>query len=311
MNPDMNTPPKKSPVDELFARRLQAHRVSPDPATWQRLQTRLRAGTTPPRTLGVWQQPAVRYAAAACVLLLLLAGGRYLLHPETEQIANSQPTTNLKPAGERLAGGRSDGRRAKATGGEKNTNNRRAATLFPANESTGRIIGHPDGMTRPSGNPAGMTDRVSARSVEKKRRVNLSNQSPDLGRPDVLARQNPASRPTPPNPGETLAQTKNKPLLVSELPKTGPGSAGRVLIVTMAEPDALVEARKTANWSDSAAKTLTLDLTPLANGGKRPGLAPPGNPADRADMAAADERGLVNNAYRIIRNKLSKKPVKQ
>ena len=81
MKQDTNNPPSASPVDDLFARRLGQHSVVPDKAVWGRLQSKM-AGKQEVRVLAFWQNPVLhRYAAAACVSALLLAGGWLLLRP--------------------------------------------------------------------------------------------------------------------------------------------------------------------------------------------------------------------------------------
>jgi hypothetical protein len=272
MKQDINKLRDESPVDELFARRLARHSVKPDPAAWERLQTRL-AGDSAPRIVVFWQNPAVvRYAAAACVTLLLLAGGWWFLRPldeilivhnqrvtqpeKREQLPKTVPTTD-RP-------------------------------LPPMTRQTQPMIAR-NARTLPSSNPAGQAVANAKRAEPKPARSNaLPNQQP----------------------GEQLAQTEIKPLTISSVTVPKPTEkpiTGRVLVVTIAEPDALIEARQAANWSESAEKIIVMAdrANPTATDSNLSAQRRRGNRGVGATVASTDDQSLLNLAYRAIKNKVT------
>ncbi len=266
MKQDINNPSSRSPVDELFARRLGQHSVVPDKAGWKNLQARMAAGSQKPRVVAFWQSPTVyRYAAAACLAALLLTGSWLWLRPAPEPLV---------------------------------AKNQRV--IWPG-KSTQSAMPVPPITQKP--------EPILARQAE-------TPNMPKLDKPGLAE-----AKPHKTSPVQeiitTAAQVDVQLTRIDTKPTTTPAVAapaevltGRVLVVTIPEPDALIEARQAANWSDSAGKAPVVRVA--AKPATRKGLLQQlRRVSDSIDVASNDEQGLVNKAYLIIKNKLNKKTVRQ
>ncbi len=264
----MNNPPAKSPVDDLFARRLQQHSVTPDPAGWQRLQDRIAAKQTGPVALAFWQRPVVmRYAAAACVVAVLLLGVWWFGPTNAPQIATRKPALLQQQ------------------------------TQHEQPSAVPQWVHLPTQMVT-----------QNSRSLPMQKQVKAS----------LAYQQQPSKKPllTPPiagaQPVAQLAQTTPPPPPSSTATTTPTPRSEQVLVVTIAEPNMLIEARQAANWSESPEKMIVLKAAPNpAKDSSRLAERSRIEAGKRMDLADNDEQSLVLKAYQVIRNKFTKKTLKQ
>ena len=228
----------KPPVDDLFARKLENMSLPPNPDGFARLQARM--GRTEPSVQYVfWRNPTnQRYmAVAACLLMVCLFGGLYLLTeaPVSEQRATA-PINKLRPSPI-----------PKQVEWKSTANQEQVAAIRPSpkRKMNARISPQPTG--RRSGN---FDKPVVSKVVTDNRRLAAINpaahgkQLMSQNTPTMIP-DGPATKPiinTPPagpTPGPQLSATTIKPAPTAE----------RVLVVTIAEPEGLVAAHQAVKQS--------------------------------------------------------------
>ena len=292
-------PPEKRPIDDLFARKLGNASLPPNPDGFARLQARL-GQREPEARLVFWRNPAVYgyAAAAACLLLVFWLGISYWSTSEKSPVGNSvavnqatrpsiqkpTPTTNS----------------ATGTNGNVNT---------PTPDSNG-----------PNPEQLAASDKTE-KKPESKRNGSV-NAAARMNRPAVKAFPAPADEPvlarvkSETKPDDTMpVATSAVDKLAQNAPKPTPTE--RVLIVTIAEPAALVAARQAAARAEPEPIMARADPADKAN--------PPTNLAKLwrqvkrvkqgevfARQDSNDEHGLLNRAYSGLKQSFEKdKPAKQ
>lgn len=283
MKQDTNNQPDKSPVDDLFARRLGQHSVAPDKAGWERLQAKM-AGKKEARVLVFWQNPTVyRYAAAACVSALLLAGG-WLLLRSADGVKTSQNQIATTKTGQKT-------REINATkNGRDNTGNRVAdQQIMQQSVNQQLVVDKPATAFIPK-----LTEKMVAQT---KRGVNQAIH---------------VTKPVDQGSDDLVIQTETTPISISPITVPAKPVAEQILIVTIAEPDALIEARQAANWSESAEKTLVVDVSPKPTKGRRilQQVVRVRN-GEGVELAGDADQGLLSRAFQTIKNKVNNKSLKQ
>lgn len=286
MKQDTNNPQDKSSVDDLFARRLGQHSIAPDKAGWERLQSKM-AGKPEARVLTFWQNPTLhRYAVAACVSALLLAGGwGWLLLRSADGVMTRQNQVATTKTGQKT-----------------------------------EQIGIKEGRQR-SSNDRIADQQIVERLVESQRvsaRKSKAISTPELAEKMIAQTKRSASqpvraiKPVERHPDSQLAETGAIPIAINPITAPTKPVAEQVLIVTIAEPDALIEARQAANWSESAEKTLIVDVSPKPTKGRRilQQVVRVRNGAG-LELAGNDDQSLLSRAFQTIKNKTNNKPLKQ
>ncbi len=291
MKQDTNSPPVKLPVDDLFARRLGQHSIAPDKAGWERLQAKM-AGQPEAPVLAFWRNPIVyRYAAVACVSALLLAGG-WWLQRSTDGV--NTPRNQVAASGNRKNSGAVVNHRNKPQ-------SRQPTEQLAVQQSQQSIL--PQQEIRPNVRAAAKNEPVAVQRLTEIRIAQtkeLRNQSmpkqPEIG-------QKPATQ---------LAKIETMPTAISPISVSPKPVAEQVLIVTIAEPDALIEARQAANWSESAERTLVVDVAqkPVKSGKFLQQVARVRN-GEGLELAGDADQSLLSRAFQTIKNKANNKSLKQ
>ena len=284
MKQDTNNQPDKSPVDDLFARRLGQHSIAPDKAGWEKLQAKM-TGKPEARVVVFWRNPTVhRYAAAACVSALLLTGGWLLLRP-TDDVSTRQNQMATTATGQKTRQTNAiKGRRGNA---DNRVANQQIAAQEPANQQS---------MSQQS-----VTSSVSKRTEKLADQTKWgANQSGQ------------AAKPVDQYADDQVVKIETTPTSISLITVPTKPVAEQVLIVTIAEPDALIEARQAANWSESAEKTLAVDVVqkPAKSGKFLQQVARVRN-GNGIELAGDADQGLLSRAFQTIKNKTNNKSLKQ
>lgn len=294
---------EKQPVDDLFARRLTDMSLPPNRDGFARLQARM-GQSEPERRVMFWQNPIVqRYiAVAACVLMTCLFGWLYLT-TETPQgkettVAVNESVTLTK---------------------EKHRYEQPKSNIDIATADPNLDREVPNSIDSEAVNSAlgGRSKIITDYSTNDNRRTaTTTTQINKTSLPDVSAAM--------PIPAGELAKTEvNSPSaeptteskIAPATDKTAP-VAERVLVVTIAEPKALIAARqldKQPNGEEDAVVTADKSekdskVTNLWQQMKR---VKQGEIFARKD-ASEDERGLLGRAYSGLKHTLDKdKSVKQ
>ncbi len=284
MKQDINNPPAKSPVDDLFAHWLRQHRIAPDKAGWERLQAKM-TKKQEPSVLTFWQNPAVyRYAAAACVSALLLAGGWLLLRPDDGVATRQNPVAASQTS-------QKAGQANSMRNGRSNLGNRIADQQLTQQQPVSQqpVVQQPATVSLP--------EQPEKMVAQTKRAANRPTYAID---------------PIGQDPDGQVTKNETVPTPISQTSVPTKPVAEQVLIVTIAEPDALIEARQAANWSESVEKTLVVDVAQKPTKGRRilQQVARVRN-GDGIELAGDADQGLLSRAFQTIKNKANNKPLKQ
>ncbi|MGF7218999.1 hypothetical protein GGR92_005178 [Spirosoma lacussanchae] len=300
----------KSPIDDLFARRLRDTALPPAEGGFERLQARMNAQHQKTPVVPIWSNPALqRYmAVAACTLLVCLFGWLYL---SADQPGTSQ--TNGQVAAAKIA--------------RKSQPESSAPATVP---DSGIDLARTETTTQPETGPA------TADSVEPTaNKVAGNNALPDAGQARQLQQQ-PVAMPQAKQPVEAISEpmvAQNKPattsgpdrlettpaesrLATALEPTVGPVKpAERVLTVTIAEPERLVAARQVVkNSADDIQPEGEETPSKEAKGGnfwQQVRRVKQGEIFARQD-AGTEERSLLSRAYNGLKHSIDKdKPTKQ
>lgn len=292
---------EKRPVDDLFARRLKNMSLPPNPDGFARLQARM--GQSVPETRVVfWQNTTVhRYLAiAACLLLVCLFGWLYL---STETANKSETTVAVnKPATliekkQRYEPPKS-GIEVAATGTKSNqkttvTDSQTTSTsIKPAKAANGRPTNDDRQFASTKPNLGKIKPTPSELSIV------LPTKQPAITEANPL--------PAGPTTEKQVAATTGKSAPVAE----------RVLIVTIAEPKALVAARQVDKQSDGEEAEVAV-ADKLEKDSKAASLWQQMKRVKEGEIfarkeAGEDERGLLGRAYSGLKQTLDKdKSIKQ
>jgi hypothetical protein len=299
MKQDTNNPPEESPVDALFARRLGQHSIAPPKAGWERLQARV-SGQPETRVLLFWQNPVTyRYAAAACVMALLLAGGWLLLGPRSSA---------LMPENELATSVKNKNRANGFT--KKQPRQQQTQPINQAEELAQKQMPQPTlGVLNQKQKPI-YPNANGALTVRKTTQQKPGTQLAIINQ----AEQNAAKTELKfdePKPIQ-LAKTEIRPSSASAISPQTKLVSEQVLVVTIAEPDALIEARQAANWSESAEKTLVVEVAKQPTKGRKLlDQLKRVRDGEGLELAGNDDQSLLSRAFQTIKNKTNNKPIKQ
>lgn len=215
---------EKPPIDDLFARKLGNMSLAPGNDAWEALQERL--GQKKQRVV-FWRNPVLyRYAAAAaCLILVALFGWLYWPAGTGTQINNQQVAANAqKPV--------------QPTNTQKSERNEQPEQNLPPTHTGGQT-------EQPVEQLANV--RKPGRSTDVSKKSGSSNENDNLEKiqrseEPVIAKSEPVKVPT-----EQPATVSNEPVVATAKPAP---TAERVLVVTIAEPDALIAARQAAQETE-------------------------------------------------------------
>ncbi|AKD57788.1 hypothetical protein [Spirosoma radiotolerans] len=296
---------EKPPIDELFARKLGNTTLRPRSDGFARLQARMDQNKLEPRMV-FWRNPAVhRYmAAAACLLLVCLFG--WLYWPSTapteqgkNQLATNQPVESVREKSVKKRVNRQQDNRSPTVDKEE--------VLMP--EDNPNQLAVVDNSDKTSSVKKDKTSRVAGRQNP----VQLSQSLPAA---PVLAQEKPVKKKTKvdvisPVFDATVAQAPTEQVAEAKpIAKPGP-VAERVLVVTIAEPEALVAARQVAKASVEE-KAAVAQNEKSAKETKASGLwqqvkrIKQGDVFARQDNNNGDESGLLGRAYTGLKHSLEK-----
>lgn len=284
----------ETPVDQLFAQKLTNMSLPPAPGSFERLQSRLELRPARP-AVNVWRNVSVqRYAAvAACLLLVALVGGLY-----RNGLPEHQPAVavHLPPSIVRTHSPASS-RKSATIPSDPSASAQRTNWVIPSQATAVSKASGINNQNQPLTNLAnGQTGTYQENTEE-----GASTKPSAAGSQQVVATVVPSS-----DPG-----VANTPANI-ELP------GERVLIVTIAEPDALVAARQAAQQAENQRAVASTTALP-ANETKTAAptvwqqvkrLKQGQTMARRTN--ADDDRNLLSRAYSGLRQTLEKdKPTKQ
>ena len=298
---------EKQPIDDLFARKLGNMSLPPSPDGFERLQARMGQGKQEARVV-FWRNPAMqRYmAAAACLLLVCLFGWLYWPADskviQGEQVATNQSSILLptkKKTIERQVDQPSERSTLKTITPDlinQEVNKEQLAEVSKPAEVNrrNRVVALPT-INRPQMtivNTLPVTNEAvlaQATTVDPKTK-------PEVMTPDVIM---PTAKPA----SEQVADNKlvTKPTQVAE----------RVLVVTIAEPEALVAARQAAKVAVEEKPVVAANEKPVKES-KVGGLwqqvkrIKQGELFARQDNGNNDDRGLLGRAYSGLKHSLDK-----
>ena len=294
---------EKPPIDELFARKLGNASLTPASDSFARLQARMGQQKSEPNMV-FWRNPDVqRYmAAAACLLLVCLIGWRYYgsssRTPDRkgDQLATNRPVKPVqeKPVKKEITHPQSEqipeAAKEEELVREANTNQVAIANNSDKIGSTNKgktNLGVGQKTPAKSGQSIPVAPMlVQEKPVEPKSKV-------DVALPPFVA---PVTQVTP----ESVADAKSvvKPSPVVE----------RVLVVTIAEPEALVAARQAAKVAVEEKVALAQREKPEKEA-KVDGLWQKVKRIKvfaRQDNTDNDESGLLGRAYSGLKHSLEK-----
>lgn len=296
---------EKQPVDDLFARKLGNMSLPPGPDGFARLQARMGQNEREIRAV-FWRNPAVqRYmAVAACLMLVCLFGWLYLSR-ETSGLGNATIAIN-KPATSSEKEGKLSPDSAVKVAANRQTPGRKTPDMIgsgPANSS----------LTDRNKRVAGQRLTDNRRFVDNNSRNAQKVKSAAPNIPTVvlvqpneqIAKEQTDSPSAEPKAEKQVAAIADKPVLNAE----------RVLVVTIAEPEALLAARRAVETSSISEKTAVATTDKLE--GKAVGLWQQMKRMKQGEVFARkndgeDERGLLGRAYSSLKHTLDKdKSVKQ
>ncbi|GAB3687880.1 hypothetical protein GCM10027592_02020 [Spirosoma flavus] len=286
---------EKQPIDDLFARKLGDMSLRPSADGFERLQARMGQRTTEPR-LVFWRNPEMqRYvAAAACLVLVCTVGWRYW-PSDTKSV-----TSGNNVAVNKLQKEQSENPATKAIETQP--------TQVPSTN---------DAMSTQQATLAEET-QLAAATQNKRSSPSIGGQKivvmPERNEP-VLAQV----EPTQSQPKATEARPNVAPInavnssqiAAIETPAKSTPASERVLVVTIAEPEALVAARQEIKEVNTEKSITDTDQNPEKSA-KTGGLwnqvkrFKEGEIFARRDNQPSEDRGLLSRAYTGLKHSLEK-----
>ncbi|WP_080238122.1 hypothetical protein [Spirosoma rigui] len=300
---------EKQPIDELFARKLENMSLPPGPDGFARLQARMGQGTELPKVV-FWRNATVqRYMAlAACLLLVCLFGWLYMTNEGDPVRKGDVAAANPAKA-------------------EKDDDNQVIAPLGKPIDEVAQTQAVPKRTT-----PGSVTYEADQIKPLEKNGAKESEGGIDT-RAVAAVKPSPVKAPKLPleaplqetaKPAEQIARVEVSPVTaepISDKPSTAAVSkprppAERVLVVTIAEPEALVAARRTVKAS--VQEETVADADAKADRETKGGSLwsqviklKQGEIFARKDEGE-DDRGLLGRAYSGLKHSLDKdKSIKQ
>ncbi len=228
---------EKTPIDDLFARKLSNTSLPVSPGGFERLQARMGQNVPEARVI-IWRNPTIQHymAIAACLVLMCLFG--WLYWPSTEMktpVATNRPTrSNQQKPVEKQVGGE--------LSAPMPTDNEPALAGQNATTEPSTLANESSDLPKAINEPKSVSiDKVSKSDRQDKSELTVTPTEPSENKSnsDVVA----SNDLTPLNqPATQLAEDKQTVVQ----PNT---AVERVLIVTIAEPEALIAARQVAKTS--------------------------------------------------------------
>ncbi|MCK8492131.1 hypothetical protein M0L20_09755 [Spirosoma sp. RP8] len=302
---------ERLPIDDLFARKLGNMSLPPSSDGFERLQARLGQTTEKPKVV-FWRNPdSYRYmAAAACLLLVCLFGWLYWPSGDPAQtdrnsVASNKRIENHKleqPSSTRMGGSQESRQAEKADNpviDETAATDQLAQASSPTKGRKG--IRNDNREVNTANAPVELTRKLTGGSVAAQTTPGKPSDKIDSER--LATNSAASSQPT----------SSDQPIVAAVKPAP---ATERVLIVTIAEPEALVAARQ-------AAKTAIEEKTALAANdksekeNKSPNIWQQVKRFKQGDVFARgdkddSESGLLGKAYSGIKHSFEKdKAVKQ
>ncbi|WP_461115649.1 hypothetical protein [Spirosoma jeollabukense] len=236
----MKKPIEKLPIDELFARKLGNMSLPPKADGFERLQARMGQGK-PEAKIVFWQNPSVqRYmATAACLILVCLFGWLYWPAGEETVSDDAQMAVNKSVVPKQVP---IQNQKEKVQLIESEGPGVKAPDLLEQKAKVEQVAK----ADKPSVNKSD-TDRPIKQS-QKAAKSNLRNVAPVANEPVLAQIKSVEKKPEPTtspsvNPTTVTVATSEQLAENKTVPKPAP-AAERVLVVTIAEPEALVAARQ-------------------------------------------------------------------
>ncbi|MVM40145.1 hypothetical protein GO730_25155 [Spirosoma sp. HMF3257] len=305
----MKKQPEKQPIDDLFARKLGNLSLPPSADGFARLQARM--GQSKQETKVVfWRNPVMqRYmAAAACLLLVCLFGWMYWPSGGKSTIDSVQVATNR--SGNSASKGKISTPKEISEPTDQSTDKQIEPVLPNQNVAAEQLakvnkVSEVNNRNGHSANPSSVeihksTQKSLPRSTNEPvlAQVNSTNTktTPEAIKQEVIP---PLAQPSTEQVAESKPITKPTP------------SAERVLVVTIAEPEALVAARQAAKTAIEE-QPIVASTDKGEKDTKTGGLwaqvkrIKQGDVFARRDNQGDDERGLLDRAYSGLKRSLDK-----
>lgn len=297
----------KSPIDDLFARKLSHASLPPSADSFERLQARMGQRRGEPRMV-VWRNPNVQrfIAAAACLLLVCLFGWLYLSGDQeggmdSPQVADKKFAPSASPID-----------RPTVPTSPLTTN-------VAQNNKTDNITAEHPVSQLPTADQlatAGKTKRLADKlDPISNRSDKLARRAPkapvEIPTEDMVAQIKPVEPKTdnvvtPKAPSSETPATPERAVNQQVMPAP---VAERVLVVTIAEPERLVAARQTAKTAVNEPTAAVLEKpqkeTKSHGFWEQVRRVKQGEVFARRD-AADDERGLIGRAYSGLKHSIDK-----
>lgn len=296
---------EKLPIDELFARKLGNASLTPGPDSFARLQARMGQHKPEPRMV-LWRNPeAQRYmAAAACLLLVCLVGWQFwpsdgAVGQKGDQLVTNQPVKGIQ---EKAIRQKTAKLKSEQSSDETSEEELRS-------EATDNQVAVADGTDKIGGSH-------HSKAIHNIGKQTLTPQDQLLSVAQKLDLRKPA--------GNKLERDELSPVFVEHATQSAPEQVAdakpeakpspmteRVLVVTIAEPEALVAARQAAKAAIEE-KTVLAQNEKAAKEAKTDGLwqkvkrIKEGDVFARQDNTGNDESGLLGRAYSGLKHSLEK-----
>jgi hypothetical protein len=302
---------EKQPVDDLFARKLGNMSLPPSPDGFARLQARM--GQSKQETkLVFWRNPEMqRYmAAAACLLLVCLFGWLYWPSSDKSPIHGVRIATNQsgKSASKENIPTQKQVDQGKSVDNESIDNE--AIPVIPDQDVATEQLAHENKAPNINKMNSSLADRTVDNHKPIRKSMPFSTNEPVFAqtsppntkaKPEVVKQE--IIQPNLQSTTEQVAETKP---IVKPVP-----AAERVLVVTIAEPEALVAARQAAITAVEE-KSIVASADKPEKEAKTGGLwqqvkrIKQGEVFARQDSPNDDERGLLGRAYNGLKHSLDK-----
>lgn len=301
---------EKQPIDDLFARKLGNMSLPPSADGFERLQARM-GKRVPEARVVFWQNPTIqRYmAAAACLILVSLFGWLYWPSSSSSTGGENQVATNTPH--KRTEPQKGDSKSITTEKAEKNQST--------SEETKARDINQPI-----QGEQVAVVEKLA---------VQPKQMNPSVLQP---AGSHKSVKPSAPSaaPEQVLAQTKSvegparqdvvstpaadKPAVSEQVAEVKPAAkttpaAERVLVVTIAEPEALVAARQAVKAASEEKPIVALNEKQEKDA-KNTGLWQQVKRFKEGELFARrdnenttnEDRGLLGRAYSGLKHSLDK-----
>jgi hypothetical protein len=297
---------ERQPIDDLFARKLGNMSLPPSSDGFERLQARMGKQKQEAKIV-IWKNPVVhRYmAAAACLLIVCLFG--WLYWPSGKSTDNGNVAAignNEKQVASNKPKPGADNKPVETTKTDT------AAPEMSPGASRSILETENEQLATMSNNEVKAIENPLKKQSKKQRNVENNSSLPTTDLP-ALAQNKPLEDPTKPeraslDPVKPMTASQEQPTVAAN--KETPHSE-RVLVVTIAEPEALVAARQAAKTSveEKSAKTVAdnQEKESKPNLWQQVKRLKQGEVLARGDDSEND-RGLLGRAYNGLKHSFDK-----